>query len=53
MDDIVSGMDELGVLLMGHSQGAYWFGSRLSIGVARRLAPHNNATTLQVTLLRI
>ena len=49
MEEIAAGNDELGVLLMGHSQGAYWFGSRLSIGEARRLMPHNNATSLQVT----
>jgi homospermidine synthase len=49
MDDIVEGIDELGVLLMGHARGAYWFGSQLSIGEARRLVPHNNATSLQVT----
>jgi homospermidine synthase len=48
-DDIVSGMDELGVLLMGHARGAYWLGSRLTIGQARALAPHNGATSLQVT----
>jgi len=49
MDEISSGIDELGVLLMGHARGAYWYGSRLSIDEARRLAPHNNATSLQVT----
>ncbi len=49
MDEIVSGADELGVLLMGHARGAYWLGSRLSIEEARRLAPCNNATSLQVT----
>ncbi len=49
MDEIVSGTDELGVLLMGHARGAYWYGSRLSIEAARALAPHNNATSLQVT----
>ena len=48
-DEIVSGLDELGVLLMGHEKGAYWYGSRLSIEEARRLAPHNSATSLQVT----
>jgi len=47
-DDIVCGMDELGVLLMGHARGSYWYGSRLSIDAARDLAPYNNATTLQV-----
>jgi homospermidine synthase len=50
MDEIVRGMDELGVLLMGHAKGAYWYGSRLTIEEARKLAPHNNATSLQVTV---
>lgn len=50
MDEITSGMDELGVLLMGHKKGAFWYGSRLTIEDARRLAPHNNATSLQVTV---
>jgi homospermidine synthase len=49
MDDIVSGIDELGVLLMGHARNSYWFGSQLSITEARSLAPFNNATSLQVT----
>jgi homospermidine synthase len=49
MDEITHGLDELGVLLMGHAKGAYWYGSRLSIEQARSLAPHNNATSLQVT----
>ena len=48
-DEIVSGVDELGVLLMGNKEGVYWYGSRLSIEDARKLAPHNNATSLQVT----
>jgi len=48
-DEIVSGVDELGVLLMGHARGAYWYGSQLSIEDARALCPHNNATSLQVT----
>jgi homospermidine synthase len=47
-DEITTGTDELGVLLMGHAKGAYWYGSRLSIEEARRLAPYNNATSLQV-----
>src|SRR5690242_17693744 len=50
MDEIVAGTDELGVLLLGHAENAYWYGSRLSIESARRLAPHNNATSLQVTV---
>lgn len=49
MDEITDGIDELGVLLMGHTKGAYWYGSRLSIAEARALVPHNNATSLQVT----
>jgi len=49
MEEITSGTDELGVLLMGQPNGVYWFGSRLTIGEARRVAPHNNATSLQVT----
>jgi homospermidine synthase len=48
-DEIISGVDELGVLLMGHAKGAYWYGSQLSIEEARALCPHNNATSLQVT----
>ena len=49
MDDIVSGIDELGVLLCGHKKNAYWYGSQLSVDEARQLAPCNNATSLQVT----
>ncbi|MSU74250.1 homospermidine synthase [Candidatus Kaiserbacteria bacterium] len=49
-DEILpGGVDELGVLLMGHKKNAYWYGSRLSIDEARKLVPHNNATALQVT----
>jgi homospermidine synthase len=47
--DIVDGIDELGVLLYGHERNAYWYGSRLSNVRARELAPHQNATGLQVT----
>ncbi|MDX1555145.1 MAG: saccharopine dehydrogenase C-terminal domain-containing protein [Xanthomonadales bacterium] len=50
MDEIESGIDELGVLLMGHAKGAYWYGSQLSIEEARELVPYNNATSLQVTV---
>jgi homospermidine synthase len=49
MEEIAEGIDELGVLLMGQANGVYWYGSRLSIEEARRAAPHNNATSLQVT----
>ena len=47
-DEIVSGADELGVLLIGGKRGNYWFGSRLDIHQARKLAPFNSATSLQV-----
>ena len=47
-DELVDGRDELGVLLMGNRKGAYWFGSQLTLEEARRLCPHNSATTLQV-----
>jgi homospermidine synthase len=49
LDEITEGIDELGVLLAGHGRNAYWFGSQLSIHEARKLAPHNSATSLQVT----
>jgi homospermidine synthase len=50
MEEISSGgMDELGVLLMGHERCCYWYGSRLTIDEARALVPYNNATGLQVT----
>lgn len=47
-DEIVSGVDELGVLLMGHDYNAWWVGTILSIDEARKLIPHQNATTMQV-----
>jgi homospermidine synthase len=48
-EDITEGSNELGVLLMGHAKGAYWYGSQLTIGEARELCPYNSATSLQVT----
>jgi homospermidine synthase len=48
-NEIVDGIDELGVLLYGHRKNAYWFGSQLSIDETRKLAPYQNATGLQVT----
>jgi homospermidine synthase len=47
-DEIISGRDELGVLLMGHPYKAWWTGSLLSIDEARKVLPHQSATTLQV-----
>ncbi|WP_127478081.1 homospermidine synthase [Sulfurivermis fontis] len=49
LEDIVEGIDELGVLVMGPRRGAYWYGSQLSNVEARALVPYNSATTLQVT----
>lgn len=48
-DEITSGGDDLGVLLYGHAKGAMWYGSRLTCEEARRLAPYQNATGMQVT----
>jgi len=48
-DEIVDGLDELGVLLYGHGRNAYWYGSQLSIEETRAVAPYQNATGLQVT----
>jgi homospermidine synthase len=50
LDEITAGIDELGVLLAGHKKNAYWYGSQLSIDEARKLVPHNSATSLQVTV---
>jgi len=50
MSEITAGNDELGVLLAGHKKNAYWYGSQLSIAAARKLAPYNSATSLQVTV---
>ncbi|MDF3832557.1 saccharopine dehydrogenase C-terminal domain-containing protein [Cupriavidus basilensis] len=47
-DEIDDGVDELGVLLMSGCHGAVWHGSQLDVQRARRLAPHNSATSLQV-----
>src|SRR5436190_4731767 len=48
-NEIVDGIDELGVLLYGHKKNAYWYGSQLSIEETRDIAPHQNATGLQVS----
>jgi homospermidine synthase len=49
-DEITSGADILGALVMGHPYKAWWIGSDLSIGESRRLVPHQNATTVQVAI---
>jgi homospermidine synthase len=48
-NEIVDGIDELGVLLYGHARNAYWYGSQLSVEETRALAPYQNATGMQVT----
>ncbi|MDR7222031.1 homospermidine synthase [Aminobacter aminovorans] len=48
-NELVDGSDELGVLLYGHDKNAYWFGSQLTLEQARKLAPYQNATGLQVS----
>jgi homospermidine synthase len=47
-DEITTGADQLGVLLMGHPYRSWWTGSLLSIDEARAVLPHQSATTLQV-----
>lgn len=47
-DDIVAGMDELGVLLLGHGLNGWWTGSQLDIETSRRLVPGSNPTAIQV-----
>ncbi len=49
-DEIISGSDILGALLMGHAYNSWWTGSDLSIEESRRLVPHQNATTMQVAI---
>ena len=49
-DDITSGSDILGALIMGHPLKSWWCGSNLSIEASRRLVPHQNATTMQVAI---
>ena len=48
-EEIISGSDDLGVLLYGHAKGAMWYGTRLSNDEAVKLAPYQNATGLQVS----
>jgi len=46
-DEIISGIDELGVLLIGDGF-AFWHGSQMDIERARTLVPGENVTSLQV-----
>jgi homospermidine synthase len=49
-DEITSGADILGALVMGHPYQSWWTGSGLDIEESRRLVPHQNATTMQVAV---
>lgn len=49
-DEITSGADILGALIMGHPYKSWWTGSVLNIKEARKLVPHQNATTIQVAI---
>ena len=49
-DEITSGADILGALVMGHPLTSWWCGTDLSIEESRRLVPHQNATTMQVAI---
>ena len=49
-DEITSGSDILGALVMGHPLDSWWCGTDLSIETARLLVPHQNATTVQVAI---
>ncbi len=49
-DEITTGSDALGALIMGHPLTSWWIGSDLSIEESRRLVPHQNATTMQVAI---
>jgi len=47
-EDIIAGRDELGVLLLGHEFGGWWYGSQLDIHRAREVVPGHNPTAIQV-----
>ncbi|MHB8970815.1 MAG: saccharopine dehydrogenase C-terminal domain-containing protein [Pirellulaceae bacterium] len=49
-DEITTGADTLGALVMGHAYSSWWTGTKLSIDASRRLVPHQNATTMQVAI---
>jgi homospermidine synthase len=49
-DEITSGADILGALVMGHPLNSWWCGTHLSIEESRELVPHQNATTMQVAI---
>lgn len=46
--EIISGRDELGVLLLGHGMNGWWYGSQMSIQEANAVLPGEGPTTIQV-----
>ncbi|MDH4566367.1 hypothetical protein E8E95_06735 [Pseudomonas sp. BN414] len=42
-------VESAALIALGHTRGAYWYGSRLTIEQARALCQHNSATSLQVS----
>jgi len=51
--EILSGMDEVGVLLMGHDYKSWWVGSRLGIDLCEQILPGHNPTIIQVAISAI
>ena len=49
-DEITSGADAMGILVMGHAFRSWWTGSILNIDEARALVPRQSATTVQVAV---
>ena len=49
-NEIKSGSDKLGALLMGHPYSSWWTGSLLSIRETRQQIAGQNATTMQVAI---
>jgi len=47
-DEIQSGADILGALVMGHVYNSWWTGSELNIETAKKLVPNQNSTVIQV-----
>lgn len=47
-EEIISGADELGVLVLGPERTGWWYGSHLDIGQTREILSGTNPTALQV-----
>lgn len=48
--EIISGIDELGVLLLGHGLNGWWYGSQLGIEESTELLPGEGPTSIQVAI---